>query len=103
MKNTPSVAESHECVRLRGIFKALNGRARLVLHGTNDFSPELSKACIEAGVSKFNVNKLVLDPWYDYIRANINKPITQVIDEGIEVLIQSMERWMDIMGSSGKV
>ena len=75
MKSTPSVAESHECVRLRGIFKALNGRARLVLHGTNDFSPELSKACIEAGVSKFNV----------------------------KVLIQSMERWMDIMGSSGKV
>ncbi|GAB1209290.1 hypothetical protein APSETT445_008062 [Aspergillus pseudonomiae] len=88
--------------RLRGIFKALDGRARLVLHGTNDFSPELSRACIQAGVTKFNVNKLVLDPWYDYIRANINKPITQVIDEGIEVLIQSMERWMDIMGSSGK-
>ncbi|KAE8161486.1 ketose-bisphosphate aldolase [Aspergillus tamarii] len=88
--------------RLHGIFKALNGRARLVLHGTNDFSPELSKACIQAGVSKFNVNKLVLDPWYDYIRANINKPVTQVIDEGIEVLIESMERWMDIMGSSGK-
>lgn len=102
MNRTPNVAKCHECVRLHGIFKALNGRARLVLHGTNDFSPELSKACIQAGVSKFNVNKLVLDPWYDYIRANINKPVTQVIDEGIEVLIESMERWMDIMGSSGK-
>ena len=102
MNCTPNVAKFHKYVRLRGIFKALDGRARLVLHGTNDFSPELSRACIQAGVTKFNVNKLVLDPWYDYIRANINKPITQVIDEGIEILIQSMERWMDIMGSSGK-
>ncbi|KAE8144698.1 ketose-bisphosphate aldolase [Aspergillus avenaceus] len=89
--------------RLHNIFKALNGRVRLVLHGTNDFSPELAKACIQAGVTKFNVNKLVLDPWHDYIRANIHKPITQVIDEGIDVLKRSMERWMDIMGSSGKV
>ncbi|XHG05690.1 hypothetical protein AWENTII_008905 [Aspergillus wentii] len=88
--------------RLKRIFRALNGRARLVLHGTNDFSPELSRACIEAGVTKFNVNKLVLDPWYDYLRANIHKPLTQVMDEGIEVLTRSTERWMDIMGSSEK-
>ncbi|KAF5862567.1 hypothetical protein ETB97_011564 [Aspergillus alliaceus] len=53
--------------RLQGVSQALNGRARLVLHGTNDSSPELAKACIRAGVTKFNVNKLVLDPWNDYI------------------------------------
>ncbi|KAB8079157.1 hypothetical protein BDV29DRAFT_187370 [Aspergillus leporis] len=77
--------------RLRGIFKALNGRVHL-----------LSKACIQAGVTKFNVNKLVLDPWNDYIKTNIHKPITQVIEEGIEVTTRWMERWMDIMGSTGK-
>ncbi|KAF7588139.1 hypothetical protein BBP40_006139 [Aspergillus hancockii] len=88
--------------RLRRIFQALNGRVRLVLHGTNDFSPELSKACIQAGVTKFNVNKLVLDPWNDYLKANMHKPVTQVIKEGIEVTTRSVERWMDIMGSSGK-
>ncbi|KAE8387879.1 ketose-bisphosphate aldolase [Aspergillus alliaceus] len=68
---------------IRRVSQALNGRARLVLHGTNDSSPELAKACIRAGVTKFNVNKLVTG-------------------EGIKVLARSMERWMDIMGSSGK-
>lgn len=80
----------------------MNGRVRLVLHGTNDFPPDLCKACIKVGVTKFNVNKLVLDPWHEYIRANVNKPLTQLMEEGIEVLTKEMERWMDIMGSSGK-
>lgn len=80
----------------------MNGRVRLVLHGTNDFPPDLCKACIKVGVTKFNVNKLVLDPWHEYLRANVNKPLTQLMEEGIEVLTKEMERWMDIMGSSGK-
>lgn len=88
--------------RLHSIFDALNGRVRFVLHGTNDFPPDLCKVCIEAGVTKFNVNKLVLQPWQGYLRANVNKPLTQVMDEGIDVLTKEIERWMDIMGSSGK-
>ncbi|PYH98094.1 fructose/tagatose bisphosphate aldolase [Aspergillus ellipticus CBS 707.79] len=35
--------------RLGQVFQALEGRANLVLHGTNDFSPELCRVCIEAG------------------------------------------------------
>lgn len=73
-----------------------------MLHGTNDFSPELCRKCTQAGVTKFNVNKLLLKPWHDYVQANIHKPITQLMDEGIEVLTRETERWMDIMGSSGK-
>ncbi|KAL5354965.1 ketose-bisphosphate aldolase [Aspergillus floccosus] len=103
----PSVGNIHgdydsQGPQLHKIFGAMNGRVRLVLHGTNDFPPELAKACIEAGVTKFNVNKLVLDPWYDHIRANVHKPLTQLMTEGIDVLTRSMERWMDIVGSSGK-
>lgn len=88
--------------RLRGIFDALKGRTRLVLHGTNDFPPELILAGIEAGVTKFNVNKLLLKPWHDFLRANVNLPLTQLMEEGIDVLAKETERWMDIMGSSGK-
>lgn len=93
---------THGFHRLQKIFKALNGRARLVLHGTNDFPPELAQACIKAGVTKFNVNKLVFEEWYEYIRANVHKPLTQTIAEGIDILAESMGRWMDIVGSSGK-
>ncbi|KAJ6003469.1 hypothetical protein N7451_006016 [Penicillium sp. IBT 35674x] len=88
--------------RLQGIFKSMDGRVRLVLHGTNDFPPELAQACIKAGVTKVNVNKLVLDPWHDNLRANATRPLTELMDTGIEVLTMEMKRWMDIIGSSGK-
>ncbi|KAJ5657165.1 uncharacterized protein N7484_000814 [Penicillium longicatenatum] len=88
--------------RLRGIFRSMNGRVRMVLHGTNDFPPTLTQACIKAGVTKVNVNKLVLDPWHDNLRANATRPLTELMDMGIEVLTAEMERWMDIIGSSGK-
>ncbi|KAJ5256592.1 hypothetical protein N7478_012696 [Penicillium angulare] len=88
--------------RLQGIFKSMRGRVRLVLHGTNDFSPELTQACIKAGVTKVNVNKLVLKPWNDNLRANATRPLTELMDTGIQILVAEMERWMDIIGSSGK-
>lgn len=87
---------------LHGVFKALNGRVRLVLHGTNDFDPSLIRDCIKAGVTKVNVNKLILDGWHDNLRANARRPLTELMDTGIEVLTKEMERWMDIVGSSGK-
>ncbi|KAJ5692773.1 hypothetical protein N7462_002196 [Penicillium macrosclerotiorum] len=89
--------------RLQGIFKAMNGRVRLVLHGTNDFSPDLARACIQAGVTKFNVNKLVLDPWHANLRANATRPLTDLMRTGIEILTNEMKRWMDILGSSDQV
>ncbi|KAK2757236.1 hypothetical protein FQN54_004750 [Arachnomyces sp. PD_36] len=88
--------------RLEGIFKQMKQRTRLVLHGTNDFSPELLKKCIQAGVTKVNVNKLCLDGWQAHLEANVHKPLTQLIDDGIEVLTRDTERWMDICGSSGQ-
>lgn len=80
----------------------MDGRVRLVLHGTNDFSAELTQACIKAGVTKVNVNKLVLDPWHDNLRDNASRPLTELMDTGIQILATEMERWMDIVGSSNQ-
>lgn len=80
----------------------MNGRVRLVLHGTNDFSPELTQACIKAGVTKVNVNKLVLDPWHDNLHSKATRPLTELMETGIQVLAEEVQRWMDIVGSSGK-
>lgn len=93
-----------DCVanRLQQVYSQINRRVRLVLHGTNDFSPELTKECVKAGVSKINVNKLLLAPWQQYIEGNIHKPLTQVMEEGIDVLTKETERWMDLIGSSGQ-
>jgi fructose-bisphosphate aldolase class II len=89
--------------RLDSIARQLDGRASLVLHGTNDFSPELMRDCIRAGVTKINVNKLLLETWNDYLRDNAkDRSLTQLIDEGIQILQAEVENWMDIVGSSGQ-
>ncbi|KAF7520939.1 hypothetical protein PCG10_008682 [Penicillium crustosum] len=80
-----------------------NGRVRLALHGTNGFTPELMKRCVAAGVSKINVNRLVLDDYYDHLRANVNKMThTQLIEEGIQKVADLTVKWMEICGSAGK-
>ena len=87
--------------RLSSINRQLNGRVELVLHGTNGFEPELMKDCIKAGVTKININKLILQCWNDHLEANAHKlPLTRLIDGGIEVLQAEVERWIDIVASS---
>ncbi|CAI7604232.1 unnamed protein product [Penicillium discolor] len=92
---------------VHGEFKSVrsqaNGRVRLALHGTNGFTPELMKRCVAAGVSKINVNRLVLDDYYDHLRANVNKMThTQLIEEGIQKVADLTVKWMEICGSAGK-
>ncbi|KAJ5698411.1 fructose-bisphosphate aldolase [Penicillium macrosclerotiorum] len=80
-----------------------NGRISLALHGTNGFAPELMKRCVAAGVSKINVNKLVLDDYYDHLRSNADKMLhTQLIEEGIQKVADLTVKWMEICGSAGK-
>ncbi|KAJ4156672.1 hypothetical protein NW754_008313 [Fusarium falciforme] len=88
--------------RLSSIDKQIRGRALMALHGTNDFSADIMKQCIDAGAVKLNVNKLLLEVWHVHLRENADKPFMQRTDEGIAVLQEEVERWMDICGSSGK-
>ncbi|KAL3420585.1 tagatose-diphosphate aldolase [Phlyctema vagabunda] len=88
--------------RLRQIRQQINGRVEIALHGTNDFTPQLMKECIAAGATKINVNKLLLEVWNVHLFRNVNKPLSQLIEDGIEILQKEVEHWMDIVGSSGK-
>jgi len=89
--------------RLKSVKEQIAGRVGLVLHGTNDFEPDLMKACIRAGVTKININKLILENWHTHLSDNAHRlPLTQLIDGGIKILQAETERWMDIVGSSGK-
>ncbi|OQE91233.1 hypothetical protein PENNAL_c0010G02993 [Penicillium nalgiovense] len=91
--------ERFEMVRARA-----NGRINLAIHGTNGFAPELIKRCVAAGVTKINVNRLVLDDYYDHLRENVGKmPHTQLIEEGIQKVTDLTIKWMEICGSAGKV
>ncbi|KAK5097446.1 hypothetical protein LTS08_006858 [Lithohypha guttulata] len=88
--------------RLERIHSQLRGRARLALHGTNDFSPKLTQECIGNGVTKFNVNKLLLASYHHFIKENADQPITKLIDQGIEVVQRETEKWMVVCGSANR-
>ena len=90
--------------RLRNIHHQINGRVGLVLHGTNDFTPKLMEQCLAAGVTKLNVNKLLLEVWNVHLRENAStKSLLQLMDDGMDILQEETERWMDIIKSSGRV
>jgi fructose-bisphosphate aldolase class II len=89
--------------RLEAIRKQAAGRVRIVLHGTNGFPDEITQRCIAAGVSKINVNKLVLDDYNTHLKGNASKlPQTQLIDEGIQNVIRLQANQMDVSGSTGR-
>ena len=76
---------------------------RIALHGTNGFKPELMKKCISEGVTKVNVNKLVLDDYSDHLKLNAGKvPQTKLMEQGVEMVTRQTMQWMEICGSAGK-
>lgn len=75
----------------------------IALHGTNGFEPELLKKCIKAGVSKINVNRMVLDDYNYHLKENASKmPQTKLMEEGTEKVVSLTMKWMKICGSAGK-
>jgi fructose-bisphosphate aldolase class II len=99
-----SFANGHESKnRLEAIRKQVAGRVRIVLHGTNGFADEVTQRCIAGGVSKINVNKLVLEDYNSHLRARASKlPQTALIDEGVRLVVSMQEHQMDVCGSTGK-
>ncbi|KAI8931669.1 hypothetical protein NX059_011316 [Plenodomus lindquistii] len=89
--------------RLEAINKQIDKRVLIALHGTNDFPPEVMKRCIRSGAIKLNVNKLLLEVGNQVLRKNAaGTPLVKLIDEQIRVLQAETERWIDIVGSTGK-
>jgi fructose-bisphosphate aldolase class II len=96
-------ANSFDTCRLQSIYEKTRGKVQVVLHGTNEFPPDIMAKCIERGVTRINANKLVLGDYNDYIAQNTGKvPFTQLIEEGTAKIQKLMEWWMDNIGSSGK-
>lgn len=59
--------------------------------------------CIATGVSKINVNKLVLDTYYEHLEANAGKvPHTVLIEQGMQCVVKRTVEWMRHCGSAGK-
>ena len=61
------------------------------------------RKCINCGVSKVNVNKLILDDYLQHLRKNASKlSLTVLMEEGAKEVQRLMEWQMDVCGSTGK-
>ncbi|KAI1091269.1 aldolase [Rostrohypoxylon terebratum] len=91
-----------EYERLHSINKAVGNRVRLVLHGADPFTPEIFQNCIEAGVSKVNINK-GMNKHYAAVQEEMRgKPLTSVIEAGTDRMQAAIEQYMHWLGSAGK-
>jgi len=91
--------------RLEKVKAAVQGKVKIVLHGTNSFDRSLFQECVKGGISKINVNAQLINPW----RQMMNKrgaegytPITKLMEDSMNIFQGVVERLMDECGSSGK-
>ena len=94
-----------EFERLEKVREVVQGKVKIVLHGTNAFDQSLFQQCVKAGVSKINVNKQVIDPWKEMMNKRHEKgflPITTLMEDSMDIFQREVERLMDECGSSGK-
>jgi fructose-bisphosphate aldolase class II len=91
--------------RVKGVASAVGDRVRLVLHGAHEdwFDEAMFHRCIDAGISKINVNG-AMNLHYTKIQAELagKVPLTTVIEKGTEAMQKVVEEHMDWMKSSGK-
>lgn len=75
----------------------------LALHGTHGVSDELFLETARRGVAKINLNRTVRDEYTDFVTENAGKlELTVLKSKAVEVYVKSIERMMDVFGSSGK-
>ena len=89
--------------RLESIRQEAKGRVRLVLHGTTGVPPETMQRCIEHGISKINVNKLIARPYAELLREKGGKmATTKLMEEATRIMQERVEWQMQVCGSAGK-
>ncbi|KAK7432822.1 hypothetical protein QQZ08_000685 [Neonectria magnoliae] len=89
--------------RLAMIGDKVDGRVRIVLHGTNDFKDDVMRRCIGGRISKINVNKLVLDDYLVFLKDKApGMAVTGAFEQAVEETRRLVEWQLDVSGSSGK-
>ncbi|CRL29331.1 Ketose-bisphosphate aldolase, class-II [Penicillium camemberti] len=92
-----------EYERLKSINEAVGREVRLVLHGADPFTEEIFKKCIDCGVSKVNINK-VLNNEYVRVQAEMagKVPLTTLLEEATNAMQKAVEGCIDRLGSGGR-
>ncbi|KAF3385051.1 putative fructose-bisphosphate aldolase [Penicillium rolfsii] len=92
-----------EYERLKSINNKVGKQVRLVLHGADPFTKEIFQKCIDCGVSKININKVLNN---EYIKVQQEKagkvPLTTLLEEATNEMQKAVERCMDMLGATGR-
>jgi len=89
--------------RLASIQETSKGKVTLVMHGTNEFTADIFKQCVEAGMTRLNVNQIVLWRYEDYAKEKAGRtPLTEFMETGTALIQERIEWMMDAVGSTGK-
>lgn len=89
--------------RLQSINKAVGSQVRLVLHGADPFDKEIFQKCIDCGVSKININKVLNNPYIQVQKEKAGKvPLTTLLEETTNAMQEAVERCIDMLGSEGR-
>ncbi|CAK7227355.1 hypothetical protein SCUCBS95973_006515 [Sporothrix curviconia] len=88
--------------RLERVSRAVGGRVRLVLHGADPFDEAIFRRCIDAGVTKININKGMNNHYAAVQEEMRGKPLTSVIEAGTQRMQAAIENYMAWFGSKGR-
>jgi len=89
--------------RLQGIRETTKGKVTLVMHGTNEFTDDIFRQCVAAGMTRLNVNQIVLWKYEQYVREKAGRtPLTDFMEEGTKLIQDRIEWMMDAVGSTGR-
>ncbi|KAJ5653765.1 hypothetical protein N7520_010989 [Penicillium odoratum] len=92
-----------EYERLKSINEAVGREVRLVLHGADPFSKEIFQKCIDCGVSKININKVLNN---EYVKVQAEKagkvPLTTLLEEATNAMQKAVEGCIDMLGAGGR-
>ncbi|KAL2817680.1 ketose-bisphosphate aldolase [Aspergillus cavernicola] len=92
-----------EYERLQRIHDKVGDRVRLVLHGADPFTKEIFQKCIDCGVSKVNINKVLNNEYIKVQREKAGRiPLTALLEEATNEMQKAVERCMDMLGSTGR-
>ncbi|DAA73476.1 TPA_exp: Uncharacterized protein A8136_4786 [Trichophyton benhamiae CBS 112371] len=89
--------------RLQRINEAVGKKTKLVLHGADPMTKEIFEKCIECGVSKVNINKVMNGEYMKVQKEFAGRvPITKLHELATDAMQRAVERSMDLLGSAGK-